>query len=207
MPAKSFESSATTQINDHEATAAERAIRLVSLAETLKLITLEPGPRVTVDEIRIAFEGFAKHEVGRHIGPLPKPLLPEDLATCSQRLLDAVEASPMPALEWPAMLDILEDDLLARLLCVSNSSLRRYRSNERSTPDAVAERLHVISQVVSDLSGSYNDFGIRRWFYRPRVQLDGAPPVDVFTVAWSTGDAGMLSRVRELARALLGAGL
>ena len=193
-------------VDDHEAAAVDAAVRVVALAETLKIVRpAQPGPGVTLDEIRVAFEEFAKQGVGRHIGPLPTHLSADDLATTSRRLLAAAEGSPMPSLEWPTMIEVLGDDLLMRLLGVGSSSLHRYRNGERPTPDAVAGRLHMVTQIVSDLRGSYNDFGIRRWFHRPRAQLDGAAPVDLLAGAWSADDEAT-SRVRDLARALTGAG-
>lgn len=98
------------------------------------------------------------------------------------RLLDAaneqVEHSPMPAATWPVLVDVLGDELLARLLGVSVSSVRRYASGQRPTPDGVAARLHFLALLVADLSGAYNAYGVRRWFVRPRSALGGAAPVD-----------------------------
>jgi hypothetical protein len=57
--------------------------------------------------------------------------------------------------------------------------------------------------VISDLSGAYNDFGIRRWFDRARSGLDGLAPREILTNAWDPDEPGP-RRVRGLARALLG---
>lgn len=107
---------------------------------------------------------------------------------------------------WPTTSRTLGDDLLMCLPGVGSNSLHRYRRGERPTPDAVAERLHVVMQIVSDLSGSYNVFGIRGWFHRPRVQLRGAAPVDLLAGA-SSADDEATGRVQELARTLTGAGV
>jgi hypothetical protein len=91
--------------------------------------------------------------------------------------LAAIEASPYPEGEWAPARELLGDDLLAILVGgISPSSLRRYASGERDTPDEVAWRLHVIARILSALRGSYNTYGIRRWFERPRTQLGGATP-------------------------------
>ena len=92
-------------------------------------------------------------------------------------------------------------DLLARLLCISSVSLRRYLSGARRTPDDVAVRLHALALVVGDLAGAYNDAGIRRWFARPRTALGNRAPVDVLTTGWQPDDYG-LRQVRGLAQVL-----
>ena len=103
--------------------------------------------------------------------------------------------------EWPALRRVLGVDLLARLLCISTVSLRRYLSGVRGTPDDVAVRLHALALVVGDLAGAYNDAGIRHWFVRPRTALGNRPPADVLTTGWQPDDSGP-RQVRGLARAL-----
>jgi hypothetical protein len=68
----------------------------------------------------------------------------------------------------------------------------------------VAARLHWLAMVVADLAGAYNNFGIRRWFERPRSQLQGKSPRQVLGNAWSPDDEAA-SRVRALASVLSGA--
>ena len=92
-------------------------------------------------------------------------------------------------------------DLLARLLRISPASLRRYRSGDRTTPDPVAVRLHVLALMVGDLAGAYNGAGVRRWFVRPRTVLDNRAPVDVLVPGWGPDDTGP-RQVRSLASAL-----
>lgn len=123
------------------------------------------------------------------------------VASSAERMLGAIVASPVPEAEWEPMTAIFGDDLPA-LVGTSASSMARYRSGARSTPDAVAERLHVITQVTSDLAGSYNDYGVRRWFRRSRTQLDGHAPSEILTGEWDAEGADVL-RVRRLATALI----
>ena len=118
-------------------------------------------------------------------------------------MLSAIDDSPIPQAEWGPLSEFLGEELPA-LLGISASSLTRYRSGERTTPDVVAARLHVIAQVVSDLTGSYNDFGVRRWFGRPRQALDGCAPNSILSGDWAPDDPDV-ARVRALAQALLGA--
>jgi len=119
-------------------------------------------------------------------------------------LLDALEESPLPRTEWVGLERVLGADLLADLIGISPSSLRRYAAGTRDTPDDVAARLHFLALVVGDLSGSYNDFGVRRWFKRRRSQLGGQAPVDLLQGAWDPQEEGP-EEVRKLAAALLGA--
>ncbi len=121
-------------------------------------------------------------------------------------LLGTIEHSPSPATEWPALRSLLGDELLGRLTGISPVSLRRYAAGERTTPQSTAERLHFLAMVVSDLAGAYNPFGIRRWFDRPRAQLDGRRPSDALAGAWTLDDLVVL-KVRRLAATLSGARL
>ena len=115
-----------------------------------------------------------------------------------------LEHSPTPAAEWPAMRAVLGDDTLAGLVGTSLSSLRRYAAGERETPQPVAERLHWLALVVGDLAGAYNEFGIRRWFDRPRTQLGGHSPRRLLGSDWQL-DGEPVRRIRALATTLSGA--
>jgi hypothetical protein len=118
---------------------------------------------------------------------------------------DAMEASPVPEYEWPAITRLLGDELCARLCVASLTSVRRYRAGTRPTPDAVAARLHFLALVVADLAGAYNERGIRSWFGRPRPQLRGRAPAELLEGSWGPNDDGPRS-VAALAGALVGAG-
>jgi len=129
----------------------------------------------------------------------------ERIADALRRTIAAVDASPHPEGEWAPARELLGDDLLARLVRVSPSSLRRYAAGARPTPDAVAWRLHAVARVLAALVGSYNAYGVRRWFERPRTALDGQAPAELVAAAASEEDAG-LARVLALAESLAGAG-
>ena len=96
----------------------------------------------------------------------------------------------------------MEAEPLASLLGISVTSLRRYASSERETPDAVAVRLHHLALIVGDLAGAYNEVGIRRWFDRTRAALDGKSPAAVLAGEWNPDDAAP-RKVRDLARSLV----
>ncbi len=137
--------------------------------------------------------------------PSKAHLTTEQLTSELSRLYEAIEGSPLPAAEWPPIRDLFGDEMLEKLLGISRQSIQRYASAQRSTPQEVAERLHVLALIASDLMGSYNDYGIRRWFERPRSQLGGRSPRAVLKRGWGPDDEAVRS-VRALAAALVGGG-
>jgi hypothetical protein len=126
----------------------------------------------------------------------------DEVAALLETMIAALEASPAPKFEWTGLGRVLGAEALASLLNVSLSSLKRYQSGERTTPDPVAARLHHLALVVGDLAGSYNDIGIRRWFHRKRTLLDGRSPADLLRGEWDPDQADP-ARVRDLARELV----
>lgn len=126
----------------------------------------------------------------------------EEAESLLRVVIAALEASPVARQEWPAVSRVLEPDQLASLLGISVSSLRRYLSGERETPDDVAARLHHLALIVGDLAGAYNEVGIRRWFGRKRTALDGRAPAALLAGEWNPDDPGP-QQVRELARSLV----
>lgn len=129
----------------------------------------------------------------------------DETSKAIRKLIAVLEESPVPRTEWPAMREIFGDEALAELLGTSLSSLKRYAGEERATPPKIAERLHWVVMVVADLAGSYNEFGIRRWFERGRSQLDGRSPRKALGSDWSPSDPEAQS-IRSLAASLVGAG-
>jgi len=123
------------------------------------------------------------------------------LSATLQQLNDVLDASPVPSYEWPGLAKILGVDLVARLVGISPSSVRRYLAGTRSTPDDVAARVHFLALVVGDLAGAYNDIGIRRWFERPRTLLGNRSPAQILARQWRP--EGREPRlVRQLAQSL-----
>lgn len=127
------------------------------------------------------------------------------LETLIGQLDAAIAASPVPDRELRALLDVYDHETLAALVGTSVASLRRYAAGARAVPDAVAGRVHLVALVTSDLAGSYNEFGLRRWWERPRTALDGRSPREALGRAWDP-DGATAGAVAELARALAGAG-
>jgi len=128
----------------------------------------------------------------------------EHMAVAVGKLVEALDDSPSPASEWSTMREIFGDEALSRLVGVAETSLRRYAAGTRETPQLIAERLHWLAMVVGDLAGAYNAFGIRRWFERPRTQLDGRSPRQFLGDDWHVDDESA-RQVRALAAFLSGA--
>jgi hypothetical protein len=125
----------------------------------------------------------------------------EKLRTAFEGIFRALGENPVPHREWKPLLRLFGPQRLAALLSVSESSIGRYSRGERTTPDDVAGRLHWLAIVVGYLSGSYNDFGLRRWFERPRRALGGKSPQDVLLAEqqWSP-EGKFAAAIEELAR-------
>src|SRR5262245_31306704 len=126
----------------------------------------------------------------------------EDVAELLKTLIAALEASPVPKFEWAGLGRVFGAEDLSTLINVSVSSLKRYQSGERETPDDVAARLHFLALVVGDLAGSYNVISIRRWFQRRRSLLEGRTPAALLKGNWDPDDDGP-AQVRRLAHELV----
>lgn len=190
-------------ITDAEAEVGFLAVRLVAIAETLGIVLPSAGPGVDRDQVLGTLDAFADVGVGRRSAAMGRHLTPDRLASVLREALVAIEESPLPDYEWQALTKLLGEETIAKLLGTSVSSVHRYRSGERPTPDNVAWRLHTVALITSDLAGSYNDFGIRRWFQRSRSALGGIAPSEILAGDWSPDD-DRVQEVRTLARALLG---
>jgi hypothetical protein len=185
------------------------AVRLLTTAEALGLLpaSLELVETVDLPAVRAVLKEGAAAGVGRQALAEAESRREADSGGWLDVLVQANHAlaeSPIPERTWPVLASVLGIDLLARLLDIAPASARRYLTGGRVTPDVVADRLHFVALVVGDLAGSYNDFGVRRWFVRPRGQLDGKAPADVLAGDWSPDDAGPRT-VRALATGLVDA--
>jgi len=152
--------------------------------------------------------GMKKIAGATHIGPTTLVKLqergaedPSRLRTLLGELYEELEQSPAPNVEWKPLERFLGPGLLADLLEISSSSLARYESGDRRTPDDVADRLHSLALLVSDLAGAYNEFGVRRWFERRRGLLGGRSPKEMLGKGW-TSSSDRAQQVRALASSL-----
>ncbi len=193
----------------------ERLLTLLTRASAMGVLA---GATVTqIDAQAVQRVLTALHKQGL-IGAAPVALAPllkkgpalldaataERMVASVEQLVAVLDESPAPASEWAPMRAVFGDDVLGDLLGIAPASLRRYAAAERATPQATAERLHWLAMVVSDLAGSYNDFGMRRWFERPRTQLGGKSPRALLGARWTPDDKTAL-QVRALAATLSGA--
>ena len=194
------------------------AHKLAGLFTRSAAMGLLTGPAITrLDAASVGrlLKSLQRHGIASTAGVGLAPLLreggrPLDAAAARaleqriDQMTEALEASAAPAAEWPAMRKVFGDEMLAELLQVSASSLRRYAAGERATPALAVARLHWLAMVVADLAGAYNDFGIRRWIERPRAQLGGVGPRALLGPRWQV-DGVAAQQVRQLASALSGA--
>ena len=185
---------------------ASLAVTVLTRAEAMGLIrATETIERLDMDAFRRLVAGIAQAGIGNgllaDLAASSRPS-PQQLSITLRKLNEALAASPTPASEWSGVNRVLGGDALARLVGTSSSSVRRYLSGSRATPDEIAARLHFLALVIGDLAGAYNDFGVRRWFQRPRKLLGSRSPVQLLSGAWQPEDPGP-QRVRQLAAALV----
>jgi hypothetical protein len=183
------------------------AVRFLSAAEQLGLLPegLDSIETLDLSTVRAILKEAAAAGVGRQAFAEAEGRDERDDDSWVDVLVHANEAladSPVPERTWPVLADLLGIDLMAKLVGIAPASVRRYLTGDRATPDAVAARLHWVALIAGDLAGSYNEFGIRRWFLRPRSQLDGKAPADALAGDWSPDDPGPIA-VRALATRLL----
>ena len=183
-----------------------RAFGLVLRATAVGLLSgRERIDRLDLDLLRDIARSAAAAGIGKDaaLGMLESDLSPARLATLIERLDEALIGSPLPDRELRQLRQTFELDQLARLLGTSEVSLRRYLAGSRDVPDAVAARAHWLALVVADLGGAYNQIGVRRWFERPRAQLDGLSPREALGASW-TPDTASATSIQGLAAALVG---
>lgn len=185
-----------------------RAFGLVLRAAAVGLLPdRERIDRLDVDLLREIARAAAAAGIGNDaaLGLLEADISPSRLGQLISSLDDALVQSPLPDRELRELRRTFELDQLASLLGASQVSLRRYLAGTRGVPDVIALRAHWLALVAADLAGSYNPIGVRRWFDRPRAQLDNRSPRQAMGEGWSPDD-GAAQRVRDLAAALVGSG-
>jgi hypothetical protein len=183
-----------------EPEATEAAVDVLKAMEAMGLL---PGDveALTLDVVRSAATRAAEAGIGEAAAASLHSRAPGHVAAALRELQLALEGSPLPAFEWPAMLELFGAERLALLLGISVASLRRYAGDQRPTPDVVAARLHVLARVVAELRGAYSEVGVRRWFERARSQLGGRSPGALLAREWDP-DGADAERVLALARSL-----
>jgi hypothetical protein len=181
----------------------QAAIELLGLAEAMGVLPSDAGIRaLDWGAVRTAGRHIAEAGIGTALVPsLERSSDPEEALELLRTLVRILEQNPAPEHEWRRLQKLFPNDELASLLGASATSVGRYRSHSRRTPDGVAARLHFLARIIHHLEGAYNDLGVRRWFRRHRAALDGKSPAEILTDEWDPDDKGP-QRVLELARSL-----
>ena len=182
---------------------AEAAVDVLKAMEAMGLLA-EDVDELTLDVVRSVATRAAEAGVGESAAASLRSTTsrsPDRAAAALRELQRALEGSPLPAFEWPAMMELFGADRLAELVGVSVASLRRYAADQRPTPDVVAARLHLIARIVAELRGAYSEVGVRRWFERTRSLLGGASPDSLLSGEWDP-DGVDAEHVLALARSL-----
>jgi hypothetical protein len=193
--------SARAPLDDPEA--AEAAVDVLKVMEAMGLLP-EDVDELSLDVVRSFATRAAKAGVGESAAASIRSTAsrsPDRMAAALRELHSALEGSPLPAFEWPVMIELFGVERLAELVGVSVASLRRYAGDQRPTPDVVAARLHLIARIVAELRGAYSEVGVRRWFERVRSQLGGRSPDELLSKEWDP-DGADAERVLSLARSL-----
>lgn len=154
--------------------AARAGVVATRLAELMGLFERPPGTRVDRALVGAAIASAAHEGLAEQVAARTDAAEPGERTILA--FLDALRSSPRPASEIASLAAVFGHPRLGQLLAVSEPSLRRYAAGTRVVPDPVAERIHFLVQLVAVLRGSFNEFGIRRWFERPHPALHGQAP-------------------------------
>jgi hypothetical protein len=175
-------------------------IALFERADAMGLLTGEDVRKLDASTFKRVATRLADHGIAVGLAPLVGRAAsdPERLRVIVERLAESLEGSPIPSEEVRSLAESLEVPLLARLVGVSPVTVGRWIRGERRPGDLHGARVHWLSAVVADLRTAYNDRGVRRWFLRPRAQLDGRSPVETLGGTWDP-DGPEATRVRRLA--------
>jgi hypothetical protein len=167
-----------------------RAARFLRRADAMGLLD-EPIRELSVEIVRKVARKLSQHGLASDLAArlmTGKPSASE-LSRYLDAALLALEESPVPAAELTKLNATLGHELLSGLLEISAASLQRYQSGERQAPDAIAERAHFLTSVIAALEGIYNEFGVRRWFERPRSVFNGKTARQLLGRDWTpTGE-------------------
>ncbi len=179
---------------------AAAAALLMARAEAMGLVRVHDSDRFDTELLHQVLEAMSRSGIGRSV--LDSDDLKRIPRDYFEILNQSLEASPYPEGEWGSVLDVIDVSTVAELVGIEHESIQEFASGNRTTPDAVALRLHFLALILADLLGSYNRYGIRRWFERPRKALGGVSPRQILDNGeWSPEDAGA-RRVALLARSL-----
>ncbi len=67
--------------------------------------------------------------------------------------------------------------------------------------NSTLDQIHFIYEIVESLQGTYNNEGIRKWFYRERKELEDKSPLEYLGKVWNSEEE-YAKKVLELANSL-----
>jgi hypothetical protein len=143
-------------------------------------------------------------EFGFRVNDLPE-YPPNKIVGFLEAIVNSVEeeARFFTDFELASMVKIFPDAQLAALLHLTEIGLRESRLTPGELSNECASRLHFLTMVAADLSGSYKAAGISKWFERKRQQLGDRSPADVLHGNWSPSSAHAKKSERTCSRAHL----
>ena len=179
-----------------------RAVGLFRRADSMGLLDT-PVSELSAQSLRTVAEQLSAHGLASAEAARLRrsELSSSDIDAYLAAATHALEESPVPKPELTKLNSMLDGDLLATLLHIGSASLQRYQKGERTTPDEVAARAHFLTNIVGRLEGTYNDFGVRRWFQRPRSTLKGRSPAQILSNPW-TPESEAARQIQGLAESL-----
>jgi hypothetical protein len=180
--------------------AARAGVMATRLAQVMGIFERPAGARIDRSLIGSAIRAAANAGLAEEVAARDDAAEPGERTTLA--FLDALRKSPRPEGEITALAAIFGYVPLGQLVGVSEPSLRRYAAGDRATPDTVAQRIHFLAQLVAILRGSFNEFGIRRWFERPHPLLGNRAPTDVLGGDFDPADPGALATLGAAIRLL-----
>lgn len=163
-----------------------RATRFLRRADAMGLLD-EPIRELSPEVVRKVAQRLSQRGLASDLAArltTGKPSAGE-LSRYLDAALLALDESPVPSAELTKLNSTLGYELLAGLLEISAVSVQRYQSGERQVPDTIAERAHFLTSVISALEGIYNEFGVRRWFERPRSVFNGQTARQLLAQGWT----------------------
>jgi len=158
------------------------------LAELMGIYERPSGSRIDPALVGVVIGAAAGAGLAEQVAARPDAREPGEDTILA--LLNALRESPRPTFEITRLAAIFGYERLPEMVSASEPSLRRYAAGARVTPDPVAERIHYLVQLVAILRGSFNEFGIRRWFDRPHPALGGTAPVTLLGGEFDPADRG-----------------
>ena len=179
-----------------------RATRFLRRADAMGLLD-QPIEELSAAMLCRVARSLSSRGLARDLAALLSGSTPSqsDLVRYLDSATAALEESPVPAAELSKLTTVLGPDRVCEFLEISPASLQRYQRGEREAPDDVGDRAHFLTSVIAALEGTYNDFGIRRWFERPRTAFDGRSARQLLGRRWTT-DSDAARRILDAAESL-----